>query len=270
MRMVLESTQRVRSVGARWWSSRAGRRLLVEVSLLGAGFLAYKYVRLAVREQVLDAFANAEMVMRVERSLGIFTELQLQRFVMSSSDLMWWVNRYYVHMHFLATTVALIALYVVRPDRYLWLRRMLVAITAAGLVLHVAFPLAPPRMHWRTGFVDTLARWGPSVYADSAVAELANQYAAMPSLHVGYAVLIALAVIPVVSRPWKYLVAAHPAITTFAVVVTANHYWLDALVVVVMIVVADRLMFTPPVAESGPVTPRRLDNRPIDPLTVHL
>jgi hypothetical protein len=257
----------------RWWRSRIGGRLLLELSLLVIGFMAYKWVRLLVRDQVLDAFNNAEVIISVERAIGIFNEHRLQDLVLQWPDLMWWVNRYYAHMHFWVTGVALVVLYIRRPDRYLWLRRMLVAISAAGLLMHAMFPLAPPRMQWRLGFVDTLARWGPSVYADSTVAEVANQYAAMPSLHVGYAVLVAMAVMPIIPGRWRYVLLVHPAVTIFAVVVTANHYWLDAIVVIGMIVIAERSLFhrPSPADRLAPLPARvRLDGRPADALTTRV
>ncbi|MEP6760733.1 MAG: phosphatase PAP2 family protein, partial [Sporichthyaceae bacterium] len=85
-----------------------------------------------------------------------------------------------------------------------------------------------------SGFVDTMATIGPSAYEGSA-ATVANQFAAMPSLHVGWALLLAVVVIRTTTVGWRWLTLAHPAITTLVVVVTANHYWLDAVVAVALL-----------------------------------
>jgi hypothetical protein len=86
----------------------------------------------------------------------------------------------------------------------------------------------------RLGFVDTMATIGPSAYEGSA-ATIANQFAAMPSLHVGWALLLAVVVIRTTTTRWRWLTLLHPAITTLVVVVTANHYWLDAVVAAVLL-----------------------------------
>ena len=98
----------------------------------------------------------------------------------------------------------------------------------AGLVVQLAFPLAPPRMLRLSGFVDTASLFGPDPYA-LGIAKAANELAAMPSMHVGWALLIAMAVISVSSSRWRWAILAHPLITTGVVVVTANHYWTDVI-----------------------------------------
>jgi hypothetical protein len=99
----------------------------------------------------------------------------------------------------------------------------------------VVFPLAPPRM--MPGFIDTMAVFGPNSYADDRVASLANQYAAMPSVHFAWAVLIAYAVVRCSRSPLRWLIVVHPVMTLAAIILTANHYWLDAAVALLVLAI---------------------------------
>jgi hypothetical protein len=137
-------------------------------------------------------------------------------------------NSFYAYVHFPATAAALIWLYLKRPGIYLWFRRSLASLTALALVIHALFPLAPPRMLAAAGLVDTGHLFGPSVYGSPTTDTLSNQYAAMPSLHVGWALAVAFALIAATRSRWRLLWLAHPILTLLVVVVTGNHYWVDA------------------------------------------
>src|SRR5690606_7788368 len=117
---------------------------------------------------------------------------------------------------------------------YLWARNLMLVQTGLAVVLHVAFPLAPPRMFGDLGFVDTMTVYGPSAY-DGASAAVANQYAAMPSLHVGWAVLIAVVVARCAPRWAAVIATAHAAVTVVVVTVTANHWLLDGVVATLLL-----------------------------------
>jgi hypothetical protein len=97
-------------------------------------------------------------------------------------------------------------------------------------VLHLLFPLAPPRMLAAAGLVDTARVYGPSVYGDPATDSLSNQFAAMPSLHFGWALMAAIGLIVATRSRLRWLWLLHPALTLVVIVGTANHYWLDAIV----------------------------------------
>jgi hypothetical protein len=110
--------------------------------------------------------------------------------------------------------------------------------------VHLLVPLAPPRMFPQWGFVDTMATLGPDAYAGRSGA-VANQIAAMPSLHVGWALLIAYVAWRCAPR-WLALVAsAHAAVTVLVVVVTANHFWLDGIVAAALLALAVALLPRP-------------------------
>ena len=109
------------------------------------------------------------------------------------------------------------------------------ATTFAALAIHVLFPLAPPRWFPDMGFVDTLQTYGPRIYDNATVSDTANQIAAMPSLHVGWALIGAWGLVVASGKPWRWVVAIHPSAMIVVVIVTANHWWLDAVVAGVLV-----------------------------------
>jgi hypothetical protein len=151
--------------------------------------------------------------------------------VVHDATLIRFLNAYYLVAHVAVTAAAFVWLYVRHPATYRRFRNVMVVITMIGLTVHLLMPLAPPRMFPDLGFVDTARVFGPASYgAGSPYKGFANQFAAMPSLHFGWALVIAWAVLIATKSRWRYLVLAHPVITLAAIVLTANHYWLDAVV----------------------------------------
>jgi hypothetical protein len=204
-------------------------RLVPEVLLLVGLFLIYRLGRLAITGHDDLAIANAWRVWDVERLLRFPGEETLQDWALQWPDLLEAANWYYVAVHFPATLAFLAWGWLRRPpEEYRWARRLIITLTALALLLHIAMPLAPPRMLPSLGFVDTMTVFGPSAYSGDA-ATVSNQFAAMPSLHVGWALLLAVVVIRTTRTKWRWVTLVHPTITTLVVVVTANHYWLDAI-----------------------------------------
>lgn len=211
-----------------------GRELLVVAVL----FVAYRAVRMLVKDQFGVAFDNARRVIDWERAIGIFNEVDLQHGILGNDAVIWFLNRYYFFGHFGGAIVLLIWLYTRHFERYGRVRRVMAVTTGAALAIHVAFPLAPPRWFPEMGFVDTLQTYGPKVYDSGTVTATANQIAAMPSLHVGWALILAWAVVTSSSRPVRWLAVVHPMAMALAVVLTANHWWLDAAVAAALVTVA--------------------------------
>jgi hypothetical protein len=206
--------------------------------LVVALLLAYKYGRFLSRGHVETATRNARDVIGLERSLGVFTEAGLQDLVVGSRAVVRVLNAYYLIAHVAVTAATFVWLYVRHPDGYRRFRNVMVVITLSGMFVHLVMPLAPPRMFPHLGFVDTAKVVGPASYgAGSPYKGFANQFAAMPSLHFGWALVIAWAVIVAagIHSRWRYLVIAHPVLTLAAIVLTANHYWLDAVVATILV-----------------------------------
>jgi hypothetical protein len=200
---------------------------LREIALILVLFLAYKVGRLAVAGDLTEATENARSIWRAERWLHLPNEQVVQSVVLHSEVLTRLANEFYAFVHFPATAAFLVWMWLWRPSAYLGARRALAVVTALALVIHLAFPLAPPRLVPSLGLVDTAALVGPAVYGDPRTDTLTNQLAAMPSLHIGWALVIAITLIRCTRSRWRWLWGLHPTVTTLVVVATANHYWAD-------------------------------------------
>jgi PAP2 superfamily protein len=211
------------------------RRAALEFLLVAVLFFGYKLGRLAANGHVDVALANADLIWHLERFLHLPNEAVLQQAVLGHEWLIKAANCYYKYVHFPATAACLIGLYLWRRDRYVPTRRLLAWLTAAALGVHLLMPLAPPRMLADIGMIDTGRVFGPAVYHAPTSHGLTNQYAAMPSLHVGWAIVVAIGLIGATRGRWRWLWLAHPIITLLVVVVTGNHYWMDAIVVAALL-----------------------------------
>ena len=203
---------------------------VVEVVALAAAWQLYRWGRFLVRDQQATAFDNADRIIDLESALPLDVVGWSQQLIIGSEAATKVVNNYYVYSHITFTVACLAWLFFRHRSSYERFRTCLVGATAAGLVVHAAFPLAPPRLVPELGLVDTLMIYGPSVYSSDELASITNQFAAMPSFHVGWALLVAFAVVTTLESPWRWMAAVHPAAMTFAVMATANHYFLDAVV----------------------------------------
>ncbi|MEV7617758.1 phosphatase PAP2 family protein [Streptomyces sp. NPDC089799] len=207
-----------------------------ELLLVTALFAVYKAGRTLSADRTGDAFRNAEWIRHAERALHLPGESVVQGLLLYGDTLVRAANTYYAAVHFPATALFLVWLHLRRPAHYLWARRVLTLLTGAALALHLALPLAPPRMLHSAGLIDTAQVYGPSVYGASPAADTtANQFAAMPSLHFGWALMLALGMIAVTRSRWRTLWLLHPLVTLLVIVGTANHYWLDSVVAAVLL-----------------------------------
>ena len=205
-------------------------RPLLELVVIAVMFGAYKLGRIVAAKHVGTAYDNGYVVWDLERLLRLPDELSVQALMMHNTVVIKSANVYYAAVHFPATAAFLIWLYLRRPGDYLWVRRTLALLTASGLLVHLAIPVAPPRMLSALGFVDTAAVYGPAVYGPPNQNTLADQYASMPSLHIGWAAMVAIGIIATTRSHWRWLAALHPIATTLVVIGTANHFWLDGTV----------------------------------------
>lgn len=213
--------------GERSFLRRRGVDLAINVLMLACLWFAYSAVRGVTADDVSTAMGNAADLLHFQTVVGLPSELAFQQNVIGQTELLRGANIYYIAIHFPVTVAFLVWSWLRHREHFARIRNTLMAVTVVGLVVHLVYPLAPPRMI--RGFVDTAEVIGPSPY-DLEVSSAANQIAAMPSLHVGWALLVALGVIWVLDTGWRYLVLVHPVVTAVVVVVTANHYWTDAIV----------------------------------------
>ncbi|WP_234320139.1 phosphatase PAP2 family protein [Streptomyces sp. SBT349] len=227
--------------------------LIRELPLVIALYMAYKFGRRAANGQFRDAHENADLVWGLERALRLPSEAWVQDLVMRSEVLIRGINVYYATVHFPAMVIFLVWMYWRRPGHYLWVRWVLTWLTSAALVLHLLVPLAPPRLFGEARMVDTGLLYGPAVYGKPEPDSMANQFAAMPSLHVGWAVFIAIALIVSCRSRLRWLWLLHPLTTILAVVATAHHYWMDGLVACAFLAVILAVLRPPrKAAAAGP------------------
>jgi hypothetical protein len=222
-------------------------RLWQEVLFIGASYFLYSLIRNGVPTHERLAFHRAAQIMTAEHWAHIDFELTLNKALAGIGWLAQCANYYYATMHFAVTIGVLAWLYLKHPLQYRPVRTVLYATNIIGLVGFWLFPLAPPRLLGH-GFVDTVVAfhtWGS--WGSSGVDAASNQFAAMPSLHIGWSLWCACAIVMLAKRTWlKVLGALYPAVTCLVIMSTANHYILDAAggVVVLMLGFAVQRLLT--------------------------
>lgn len=276
--------------GLRWWR---------EVLYIVLVYLAYSFVRnqfgsagggLSTAEPAYD---NAVRVIELQQQLGLYFEARLQEWYLDlpADGLIRFWNVLYGLAHFVVAAAALIWMFRSRPDRYRLWRNTLAFTTLLALVGFAAFSLMPPRLlddpdtyggcqvYAREtdlpaepgeppcdeyGFVDTVAEYGGwASFGSDQMAEVSNQFAAMPSMHIGWSLWCAFVILPMARRKAAQALALlYPLVTFFDIIVTGNHYWLDAAGGAVCLGVGYLVAraVTPWVeARATPATPHRAD-----------
>lgn len=208
----------------RWWR---------EVLYVTAFYSVYTLIRNhgVASGSGAQAFEHATQVIHAQRFLGIAHEQSIQDLFIGWKPFISFWNVFYGTAHFAVTVGALVYLFRRMPERYPLWRNTLAFTTALALLGFALYPLMPPRLLPEVyGFVDTLRVVGGLwSFESGAVAKVSNPYAAMPSLHMAWSGWCVFALLPAFSRPWaRRVTAVYPLLTLFAVVVTANHYFLDA------------------------------------------
>lgn len=227
------------------------RRIGVEVVLLALLYVGYSTVRnlfgsgtYGVTQAVAER--NAATIIDAEQRVGLFVELAIQRRFIGVPGLIRFFNIYYGSVHFVVTLVVLILAFF-RLRRYRFWRNTIMIMTGLALIGYALFPLMPPRLldscgpygacqRPPAGWVDTMRTVGGLWSFDNeAVDAVSNQYAAMPSMHIGWSSWVTLVgwhLATPLSLGWRRVArtaaVVHPFATLFGIVVTANHYWLDA------------------------------------------
>ncbi|MDQ6946263.1 MAG: phosphatase PAP2 family protein [Actinomycetota bacterium] len=210
----------------RWWQEA------LYVVVFYAGYTLVRDLRGTRPVSRAHAFANAEKIVDLERWFGLFQERRVQSWFLHSHAVLRGLDDFYGTAHFAVTLVALMYLFHRQPWRYSLWRNTLAITTALALIGFAFFPLMPPRLLPSSyHIVDTLRTVGGLWSFDSGpMNAVSNQYAAMPSLHFAWSMWCALALAPAMKRPIaRVLVWCYPALTLLCVVVTGNHYLVDAL-----------------------------------------
>jgi hypothetical protein len=236
---------RLRSLEARVLPHGVGD-VMRQLTLFGAAYWGYRFVRGAVDGKAADAFQNARELISIERTINLFVEPAVQAWARGSAwmiDLASWM---YVNAQATITLSALIFIYLFHNRSFYFVRNMLMVSMGIALVSYVLFPTAPPRFFPEWGFTDSVSNLTGVPQDSVAVNALLNPFAAVPSMHVAFALMLGWTLARLVKQwPFKLLWCLYPFVITFVVVATGNHFWLDAflgaLVAVVSAAAADRM-----------------------------
>lgn len=224
-RSVTGSPNAVRRTVPMW-----GREILLAASFYGLYTLG-RDLQGSATVSYAHALTNASRIIGLERRLGLFREGALQRALLGHRWVIEAANFFYGSLHMIATIAVLVYLFRHHRHAYQRVRNALAVTTGLALIGFVAFPTLPPRLlPARYGFVDTLSKYGTLWSFDSgAISKLSNQYAAMPSLHFAWALWCSISLITVLRhRCARVAVFIYPLLTLAAIIVTANHFILDA------------------------------------------
>jgi hypothetical protein len=213
--------------GATWWR---------EVLLIGVLYGAYELSRGLGDVNVRSAVSNGRAILHLEQVWHLAPERVLNEALEHATWVAVAASYFYSVMHYIVTPVVLVWMYRKHRDHYGSARTALAISTVVGLVGYLLLPTAPPRMLAHSGLRDTLADtqgygwWGGEGSVPRGLGALTNQFAAMPSLHVGWAIWCGVLVAMYARRRWvKLLGIAYPITTTIVVMATGNHYLLDAI-----------------------------------------
>ena len=201
-----------------------------QVGLFVLAYYVYRIVRGHVDGRVAVAYQHARDLIHIERTLHVFVEPSVQAWTSGSHILTDGASWMYINAQTSVTLGALAWLYLSRNESFYFVRNMFVVAMAIALVGYIVFPTAPPRFLPEWGFSDTVADL-TGVHADSATANaLFNPYAAVPSMHVAFALMIGVPIARLVrSRVARVFWLGYPLLVTFVIVATANHFLADAL-----------------------------------------
>lgn len=204
-----------------------------ETSILLALFALWQFAGSYALISPDGAIDRAQWIWDAERTMHMPSETVLQHAFLPYPLLVQFFNLYYAVLHFPVLIGCLVWLFIRHRGKYPRVRGTVVLFTAGSLLIQL-LPVAPPRMLAGDGMIDTALRYGQSVYG-SVAGFNADQLSAMPSVHVGWSILVALVVVQISRSKWRWLALSYPVLTTLAVVATANHFWLDGIVAAVLL-----------------------------------
>lgn len=201
-----------------------------QVAIWVAVDIFYEIVRGLTEGSDATALANGRAVVDIERATGTFFEVDLQQAVLPHAWIVDTGDFLYMNAHLLVCTGFLTWLYLRRNESFYFVRNMFITGMALACVVHAILPTAPPRLLTQYGFVDTIQRFAHVNQDSGAIAALVNKYAAVPSMHVGFALIVGITAAALARRRWaKVVFACYPMLVLFVVIVTGNHFWFDGL-----------------------------------------
>ena len=203
--------------------------LLRQILLFCGAYWLYRLVRGFTDGRATEAFDNARDVIGLEQHLGLFVEPAMQAWTEGQRWLIDSASWMYVNSHFVVTTFTLAFIYLRRNPSFYFIRNMFMVAMGIALVLYAAYPTAPPRFMPEWGFSDSVAEFTGITASGSSADALYNPFAAVPSMHVAFALMLGVPMAAMARRRVvKALWYAYPVLVSWVVVVTGNHWWFDA------------------------------------------
>ncbi len=218
-----------------------------QIGLLLVVDLGYETVRGLADGQRVPAFAHGQAIIDLERGTHTFFEPVVQELFLQASWMIDFANQVYMNSQFAVVLGFFFWVYFFRNDAYCFIRNMFIVAMGLGLVGYTLYPAAPPRLFPQYGFVDTINDFSHVNHDSALVKVFINPYAAVPSMHCAFALMVGLSAAKL-SCHWytRALWTMWPALVVWVVVVTGNHFWIDAAlgaaVAVTSAVVAHRLL----------------------------
>lgn len=206
---------------------------LREFSLVSGLYAIWRLARQLPFTHEAGAIGRGRAIQQLEHHLHLPGEIKVQHLVVHHDSLARLVNAYYATLHVPAVAAFLVWMWVRHRDAYPHWRNGLVYVTLGCLLIRFV-RVAPPRFVPELGFVDLSQRLGFQVYGDPGTG-ISDQYAAMPSIHVAWAAVVALGVLAVARGPWRWIVFLHLPVTMFVVAATGHHWWLDGVVALLLL-----------------------------------
>ena len=205
------------------------RDLLLQILLFCGAYWLYRIVRGMTDDRVSEAYDNARELIGLERALGLFVEPAVHAWANGTDWLIDGASWLYVNTHFTITIVTLAFIYLRRNASFYFVRNMFMVAMGIALVFYAAYPTAPPRFMPEWGFTDSVARFTGLTSEGSPADALYNPFAAVPSMHVAFALMLGAPMARMVKRrAARALWLSYPMLVSVVVVVTANHWWFDA------------------------------------------
>jgi hypothetical protein len=210
-------------------------QLTVEFALISALYAVWRVARKLPLAQDDGAIERARSIVDFQEAISLPTELSFQQFILRNDWLGWPTTLYYAVLHVPALIAFLVWLFVFHRPHFAHWRNGLVFLTGMCLVIRF-WRVAPPRFLADLGYEDLSERFGPSIYGPVGTG-VSDQFAAMPSIHVGWAAVVSLGIFAVSTSRWRWFFLPHLIITIIVVSASGNHWWLDGIVAIGLLVV---------------------------------
>jgi hypothetical protein len=214
--------------------ARALEPAATEFALVAALYAVWRLARMLPLATASGAMERGRDIDRIQQALHLPTELSLQQFVLRHDWLGDPTTYYYATLHVPALIAFLIWMFVRHRDQYPHWRNGLALVTAACLFIRFV-RVAPPRFFPDLGYEDLTHHYGISVYGSDVTTGVSDQFAAMPSIHVAWAAVVSFGIVAASTSRWRWVFLLHVVLTTLVVAATANHWWMDGIVAVLLL-----------------------------------